>query len=246
MKHIDLTAVCFPAWEKEVARTYLQDRKISDEQIKKLWYIQDVSSLELLVNSKRVTKYDSPDVDKHRNPRDHDVRGEGIQDTGERILFPFERNGEIIGMAARHTKTVSARRYINYRFEGDAPLIFNYDGVNRNDTVLITEGPIDSMSLPNSIAMAGRDYNKVEEFKENSIIVFDNEPTEQPSYYKNKGAIDAGFTVCIWDSRVDGLKDINDMVCAGMSTDRIVDIIKSCAVSGEEALQKLSEYSEYE
>jgi len=246
MKHIDLTALCFPAWEKEVACTYLHSRKISDEQIKKLWYIEDVSSLEMLVNSQRVTKYDSPDVEKRRNPRDHDVRLEGIQDKGERILFPFERNGEIIGMAARHLRSDSERRYINYRFEGSDPLIFNYDGVNRNDTIIITEGPIDSMSLPNSIAMAGRDYNKVEEFKENSIIVFDNEPYEQPSYYKNKGAIDAGFTVCIWDNRVDGLKDINDMICAGMSTDRIVGIIKSCAVSGEEALQKLSEYSKYE
>ena len=247
MKLIDLSAVCFPAMEKEVARTYLQNRKISDEQIKKVWFVEDAASLEMLVNPQRVTKYDSPDVTKELRPFDHDVSEHGVPISGQRLVFPLERNGEVVGLVCRHIDDSPEQfRYMNLRCSGTEPLVYNYDGVNRNEQILVTEGILDGMHLPNNIALLGSDYKKVEEFKDNSIIVYDNEPYKQNIYYKNKGAIESGFAVCIWDNRIGGLKDINEMVMAGMSIDRIVDIIKSCAVKGQEALDKLSEYSKHE
>ena len=59
----------------------------------------------------------------------------------------------------------------------DMPKIFGLDTVNFKKKYYVIEGPIDSLFLPNAVAMAGADGNAsgLEE-THNAVFVFDNEP----------------------------------------------------------------------
>ena len=48
MKRIDLTAVCFPANEKGVAKDFLESRKIPESKIQDLWFVPHAQTLGLL------------------------------------------------------------------------------------------------------------------------------------------------------------------------------------------------------
>ena len=40
----------------------------------------------------------------------------------------------------------------------------------------MSQKEIDSLFLPNSIAVGGSDFKKIQHLKENAIIIYDNEP----------------------------------------------------------------------
>ena len=103
---------------------------------------------------------------------------------------------------------------------------------------------IDSLFLPNSIAVGGSDFKKIDDsIKENAIIIYDNEPRNTEIVKKIEEVIDLGYTVCIWnDRRVKGLKDINDMIQSGLTSEDVIEIINSNSFTGLSAKLKLKEY----
>jgi len=217
----DLRAVAVRAWEKTESREYLQDRQIGEELIRKLWYVQDSSVLSYLSS-------------KYKNRK---------LGNDPRIVFPFySENGELIGVSGRAINDTPLR-YLTMRFVDDVPLIYNINNVDKSKTIYVTEGPIDSLFLPNSIAVGGSDFKKIQHLKENAIIIYDNEPRNTVILKKIEEVIDDGYSVCIWhDRRVEGLKDINDMIMNGMTQNEIVEVINSCTYSGLSAKLKLQEY----
>jgi hypothetical protein len=218
----DIPAVCFPAMEKQVAREYLQDRKIPDEAIKKLWFVPSAQSLSLLSN-----KY------KDR-----------VLGNDPRIILPFfDEEGELIGISGRAIND-SPLRYLTMRFQDDSPLIFNLNNVDKTKTIFVTEGPIDSLFLPNSISVGGSDFKKIDDdIKHNTVLVYDNEPRSTEILKKIEEVIDLGWSVCIWDDkRISECKDINDMIMSGLTSEEIVDIINACTFDGLSAKLKLMEY----
>ena len=130
------------------------------------------------------------------------------------------------------------------RFRDDVPLIFNLNNVDRTKTIYVTEGPIDSLFLPNSIAVAGSDFKKIpEDIKDNAILVYDNEPRNTEIIKKIEEVIDLGYNVCIWnDKRITECKDINDMIMSGLSESEVVEIINRNTVKGLSAKLQLVEY----
>ena len=130
------------------------------------------------------------------------------------------------------------------RFQDDVPLIFNYNNVDKSKTIYVTEGPIDSLFLPNSIAVAGSDFKKIDDsIKEKAILIYDNEPRNTEILKKIDEVIDLGWSVCLWsDRRVNGLKDINDMIQSGLTALDITDIITSNTYNGLSAKLKFKEY----
>ena len=130
------------------------------------------------------------------------------------------------------------------RFRDDLPLIFNLNNVDKTKTIYVTEGPIDSLFLPNSIAVAGSDFKKIDnDLKETAVLIYDNEPRNYEILKKLEEVIDLGYSVCIWnDKRLDGLKDINDMVENGLTVDEVIDIINKCTFQGLSAKTKFMEY----
>ena len=49
------------------------------------------------------------------------------------------------------------------RFLDDVPLIYNIQNVDKTKTIYVTEGPIDSLFLPNSISVGGSDFKKIDD-----------------------------------------------------------------------------------
>jgi len=218
----DLSAVCFPAMEKQVAREYLQNRKVPEESIKKLWFVEHAQTLGLLSN-----KY------KDR-----------VLGNDPRIVLPFfDEGGELIGVSGRAIND-SQLRYLTMRFQDDIPLIFNLNNVDKTKTIYVTEGPIDSLFLPNCISVGGSDFKKIDnDLKQNTVLVYDNEPRSKEILKKIEEVIDLGWSICIWDDkRISDCKDINDMIMKGLTTEEIVDIINTCTFEGLSAKLKLMEY----
>ena len=223
MKRIDLTAVCFRANEKGVARDFLESRKIPVSKIQDLWFVPQAQTLGLL-------------SDKYKDR----VLGDD-----PRVVIPFfNESGELVGISGRAIND-SPLRYLTMRFLDDVPLIYNIDKVDKSKTIYVTEGPIDSLFLPNAISVGGSDFKKIDDsIKENAILIYDNEPRNTEILKKINEVIDLGWSVCIWDDRrVSDIKDINDMVLNGLSQDEIVDIITSNTYSGLSAKVKLKEYA---
>ena len=223
MKRIDLTAVCFRANEKGVARDFLESRKIPESKIQDLWFVPQAQTLGLL-------------SDKYKDR----VLGDD-----PRVVIPFfDESGELVGISGRAIND-SPLRYLTMRFLDDVPLIYNIDKVDKSKTIYVTEGPIDSLFLPNAISVGGSDFKKIDDsIKENAILIYDNEPRNTEILKKINEVIDLGWSVCIWDDRrVSDIKDINDMVLNGLSQDEIVDIITSNTYSGLSAKVKLKEYA---
>jgi len=221
-KDDSLKAVAVPVSEKAIARNYLLERKISEEMMKDLWYVDNAQVLSFL----------SP---KYRNR---------VLGNDPRIVIPFySETGKLIGVSGRAINS-SPLRYLTMRFEEDTPLIFNLNKVDKTKTIYVTEGPIDSLFLQNSIAVAGSDFKKIsEEIKECSILIFDNEPRNKEIIKKIEEVIDLGYRVCIWnDTRISECKDINDMILSGLTEQEVTDIIDRCTTYGLSAKLQLKEF----
>ena len=217
-----LKAIAFLASEKTEARQYLIDRKVPEYAIKDIWFVPQAQTLHLL-------------SDKYTDR---------VLGNDPRIVLPFyNENGELVGVSGRAINN-SPLRYLTMRFRDDVPLIFNLNSVDRTKTIYVTEGPIDSLFLPNGIAVAGSDFKKIpEDIKDNAILVYDNEPRNKEIIKKMDEVIDLGYRVCIWnDKRITEYKDINDMIMSGLSESEVVDIINSNTVYGLSAKLQLMEY----
>ena len=218
----NLKSVCYNAYDRIVSRTYLQDRHIPDDKIKELWFVENAQSLSFL----------------HKKYKDR------VLGNDPRIVLPFiSEKGELVGISGRAIND-SPLRYLTMRFRDDVPLIFNANKVDKSKTIYVTEGPIDSLFLPNSIAVAGSDFKKIDNsIKENAILIYDNEPRNKQIVQKIEEVIDLGYSVCIWnDKRISDCKDINDMIQSGLTSEEVIGIINSCTYQGLSAKLKLKEY----
>jgi hypothetical protein len=117
-------------------------------------------------------------------------------------------------------------------------MIFGLNNVDKNQTIYVTEGPIDSLFLPNSVAVGNANLKSVGDYlpKDKSVLVYDNEPRNKEVVREIKTAIEAGFHVVIWPKDISE-KDINDMVLkANMSAEEILNTINKNTFQGPKAL----------
>ena len=158
-----------------------------------------------------------------------------------RLVIPFlDKDGRMFGYQGRSFDPNDKARYITIMLE-DRLKTFGLDTVDQTRRYYILEGPIDSMFVPNAIAMAGADMNNKEFLNENAVYVYDNEPRNVDIVKRIRQAINSGYGVCIWPSDMK-YKDINDMVLGGMTQKQIVDIIDSHIYTGMTATLKFNEW----
>lgn len=108
--------------------------------------------------------------------------------------------------------------------------MFNIMNVDMYKTVTITEGPIDSLSIPNSIALqgAGKKINGFFDDMENVRYVFDNDKTGKEMAIRK---LKARKEVFLWTmylksiESTENVKDLNDLMKKGMFSR---DIIEKC------------------
>ena len=144
----------------------------------------------------------------------------------QRLVIPFyDKENKLVGFQGRALGE-SKQRYITIRLQEDVTLFYGLNKVNREERILVLEGPLDSMFLPNAIATTNSNLESAVHFfdKEQIVLVFDNEPRNKEIVDQIEHAVDNHFKVVIWPEMVVE-KDINDMVLSGFSLDEINDII---------------------
>jgi len=202
---------------------FADSRKLPKETYTRMYYVPDSQCLE-----KVDSKYQGRVFGKE-----------------SRILFPFyNKQNELVGITARAITNANTLRYLTFRISEDDPLVFGLDRVNENERIYVVEGPIDSLFIRNSLAVGGAEFGRMRELvdRDNCTIIFDNEPRGREIVQRIRTIIDAGFEVCIWPPANNQQKDINDMILAGMSSDRIVQQIDDRTFSGLAALTAYNEW----
>ena len=119
------------------------------------------------------------------------------------------------------------------------------DTVDKTLPVVVVEGPLDSLFIPNSVACAGTSFNKIDELgldKETTTIVFDNQPRNKEVCALVDKYIDLGYNVVIWPETATG-KDINEMENEGIDSYKL---ITGNTYSGLSAKAKFTLWRKYE
>lgn len=144
-----------------------------------------------------------------------------------RLLIPFlDKNKNLFAFQGRSLRS-SKTKYITIILNDTAPKVYGLDTVDFSKPVYVFEGPIDSMFVPNSIAVAGGEMiSVVKEFdKSKLVMVYDNEPRSPETVKKLDKVIMNGYNVVIWPENLDH-KDVNDMILAGLSPAFIQHILE--------------------
>jgi hypothetical protein len=163
-----------------------------------------------------------------------------------RVIIPFiDKKKNLYGFQGRSISKDSIR-YITILLDESKPKIYGLDKVDYSKPVYVFEGPFDSMFIPNSIAVCGSDIiqalSQVPELnKDNTIIVYDNEPRSETITKKIDASIGLGYRVCVWPSFI-AEKDINDMIMSGMQAADLKLIIDNNSKKDLEAKLALSAY----
>lgn len=185
---------------------YLRSRKIPENRYNRLYYVDDVQRLKQL----------APDYE------------DKILTNESRLVLPFyDKSGKLVGVSARGIRGEQFR-YLTIRIDQNSPMIFGLDQVDESKTIYVTEGPIDSLFLPNCVAVGNANLKAAAEVlpKEQLVLLYDNEPRNNEITKGMKAAIDDGFSLCIWPKSYQQ-KDINDMVVKEeLSVSSLTDVVK--------------------
>lgn len=145
-----------------------------------------------------------------------------------RLIIPFvDQKGNLFGYQGRSFFNRDPK-YITIILDQQSPKIYGLDSVNMNDRVYVVEGPIDSMFVANSLAMAGAHLDKtVAEIGlkiDNTVVIYDNEPRNANIVSAIEKVIDKGYKVCVWPEHMTH-KDINEMVQNGYTEKQVKQLI---------------------
>ena len=138
-----------------------------------------------------------------------------------RIIIPLFYQNTLVGFQGRSLGP-SKVKYITVMINDDAPKIYGLDTIRKSSPVFVTEGPIDSTFLRNSIAMCGADGDVGKWGISTPVWVYDNEPRSKEITARIASTIAKGDSVVIWPNQIKE-KDINDMVLAGHDVQTIVE-----------------------
>ena len=152
--------------------------------------------------------------------------GKDLKEDDPRLIIPFfDIDGSLLAVQGRALRD-SKIRYITIKIAEESIKIFGLDRVKKDEKVYVTEGPIDSLFLPNAVATADANLANAVNYipRDKLVLVFDNEPRNKDICKLMDKAIENHFAICIWPEMMQE-KDINDMILSGFTSDEIVDII---------------------
>jgi len=227
-------------------RKYLNIRKIPNIFLKDIYYTENWENY--LDKLKNVVK-----KSEHIYPKD------------PKIVIPcYDKNGTITTIYARTIDfdiSFEVSTSVNYNAKKYSTIYnnlninwFGFDRVNIDKTVYILEGPIDSMFVENSVGgffpaitqtfkVGVLLYNNLSKYFNDYVICLDNQPGYKSHIVKimNKIILD-DKKIFIWPKYLKGLKDINDMIIAGFTTEEIMIILKENTFQGQQAKDKFLEW----
>ena len=205
--------------KEHYARVYYENRKIPNQFMDKIFFAEDFKQW-----AQSVCQVDYSSL----------TQGE------PRLLIPFfDEQNKLIGAQGRALQN-SKVRYVTVKVHENSQKIFGLERWKSEEHTYLVEGPIDSLFLPNCLAMAGadvRDMNLLN--KQKTTILFDNEPRNRQIIGKMFHALNKGWRVAILEIVP---KDINEMVLAGMSNDKILETINRNTYSGQRGKWELQQW----
>jgi transcription elongation factor Elf1 len=136
-------------------------------------------------------------------------------------------------------RAVNEKNYITFRWAQEPLKVFGLDSWTPKLPTYIVEGPIDSLFVPNTLAICGSDlWTGTQILEERGILspdnkrvfIWDNEPRNLEVCRHIQNAIRMQESVVIWPSGFP--KDINDMVLSGID---VMDTIQTHTFQGLKA-----------
>jgi hypothetical protein len=207
--------------EDHISNQFIRKRKMPLSCARKLYYIDDEEKLEEL------------------SPKYKDR----IIGHNSRILLPFcDQDGNMTGLTGRAIEDNKGLRYLALKFNADnEPLIFGLEKLDGTRHSYVVEGPIDSLFIDNCLAVGGADFGHLGVLvdKNTTTIIFDNEPRNKEIVKRMEKIISDGWNICIWPEKILE-KDINDMVIAGRTPEKIQGVINRNSFSGLKAKFKMN------
>lgn len=194
---------------------YVEDRQIPKEQWNRLYFTKQWQDL---VNKYKQT-FDKPKQEC-------------------RLVIPiWNADKKIESFQGRALSSKAKQKYMTIKAHEDASKIYGTDRINASSNVYVMEGPIDTLFIPNSIAITGGSLNlESVPYPKQRVWVLDNEPRHPDVKKRVKKLIDQGERVILWDKSPWKAKDINEMITQENATPKqIIDYFESNVVSGLQA-----------
>jgi hypothetical protein len=208
--------------EDHPAVQYLIDRKIPEDK----W--------DLLYFAPKFKTYTNNVTPKFAEP---------IQDDHPRMIIPFfTPAGKCFAYQGR-SYGKEEPKYYTIKVDETQEKIYGLDRVDYSKRIYVVEGPIDSLFLPNCIAVSGASFDTptIRQLLVNATIIMDNEPRNKDIVKQLDKYITLGYNVCMFPDSVKE-KDINEMILAGRSSFEILELINTNTTSGIEAKLKFSNW----
>lgn len=162
---------------------------------------------------------------------------------GPRLVIPFyDKDKKCHSFQGRAIKSDVAK-YIAISLNKNERVLFGQDTVDTSRTIYVVEGPIDSMFIPNSVAVGSSNLPVAATLlpKDKLVLIFDNEPRNKEVIQIMGKAIDQGFRVTIFPDTFKH-KDINEAIMAGMHPSDIQKVIDDYTYKGLSALLALKNW----
>lgn len=216
IKRLDRLDVNHPAVQ------YVAKRKIPEKFWNKLYF---APRFKTFVNSVE-PKFQEPIVDEH-----------------PRFVIPyFNKHGKCFAFQGRAYGDEQPK-YYTIKVGEDVEKIYGLDRVDYSKRIYVVEGPIDSLFLPNAIAVSGASFDTptIRQLLTNATIVMDNEPRNKDIVKQLDKYIKLGYNVVMYPDHVQE-KDINDMILAGRTQQEILDLINTNTFSGMSAQLRFADW----
>ena len=218
--------------------------KFDDKKLKELTRfdtLKDHPSYKLFIDKRKLNEYDKKlYVTWHFYKWVNSLipnKFPNIKEDHPRVIIPFlDVNNKMFAFQGRAFGDEQPK-YITIKLDDTKKRIFGLDDLDVSKKIYVVEGPIDSLFLQNSIAVAGSDL-ELPRLKNKCVYVFDNEPRNKEIVNKMKKLIEKNYNICIWPKSLK-YKDINDMVVGGKTPAEIQGIIDN------NTFQKLSAHQQF-
>ena len=216
LKRLDTLDVSHPAVK------YVLDRKIPRDKWHLLYFAPKFKAFTNSVSP----KFEEPIVGDH-----------------PRMIIPyFTPAGKCFAFQARAYGDEQPK-YYTIKVDESEEKIYGLDRVDYSKRIYVVEGPIDSLFIPNGIAVSGSSFDTptIRSLLANATIVMDNEPRNKEIVNQLDKYIELGYSVVMYPDYIEE-KDINDMVKAGRSPAEILDLINTNTFTGMEAKLKFANW----
>jgi hypothetical protein len=186
------------------AKVYVLGRKIPEKFHKSLYYAEDFV---------KFVAETFPNYDVTR-----------LQTSDERLVIPFfDEAKNLLGVQGRSLDKNAKVRYITIKSDETSPKLFGLDRLDKTKSIIVTEGPIDSLFIDNAVATMDAALYKIVDMLGDLdyVFLYDNERRNKDVLRCMSKTIEMSQKVCIWPKSLTH-KDINDMVLAGIDVMKII------------------------